>query len=203
MSNTGKIQPIQETFSEFKFVQGKIYKRAILTSAVSKLILTIKTDEPNIIDIVHTFKPASRSMVDYFMKVSSSVKSDTLYHDANGFLVAKRPLNKRPDYQFEAKPEDIINGNTYPVCSFAYLIDSDKKFLFFTDRANGVAAFEKDLLINFDRLASDDGKGVGQAYTRQNKNTFRYKFALISTQDDLQRTWQREYDEALIGFFNK
>lgn len=109
MSNTGKIQPIQETFSEFKFVQGKIYKRAILTSAVSKLILTIKTDEPNIIDIVHTFKPASRSMVDYFMKVSSSVKSDTLYHDANGFLVAKRPLNKRPDYQFEAKPEDIIN----------------------------------------------------------------------------------------------
>jgi hypothetical protein len=37
-------------------------------------------------------------MLDYFMKVSTSVKSSTLYHDSNGFLVAKRILNHRPDY---------------------------------------------------------------------------------------------------------
>jgi hypothetical protein len=45
---------------------------------------------PNIIDIVHSFKPLNHSIADYFMKVSSTVKSDTLYHDSNGFLVSKR-----------------------------------------------------------------------------------------------------------------
>lgn len=133
-------------------------------------------------------------MADYFMKVSSSVKSDTLFHDSNGFLVSKRPLNWKPDYEFNMKPEDIINGNTYPVCSFAYLIQGDKKFLFFTDRAQGVASFQQDLLINFDRLAMDDGKGVGEGYSKLDRNTFRYKFALISHQDDTERTWQRAYD---------
>lgn len=58
------------------------------------------------------------------MKVSTSVKSDILYHDSNGFLVSKRVLNSRPDYQFKIGPEDKINGNTYPVCSFAYFIQN-------------------------------------------------------------------------------
>ena len=49
----------------------------------------------------------------------------------------------------------------------------------------------------------DDGKGVGEGYYRTVQNTFRYKFALVSTQDDIERTWQRSYDEALIGFFSK
>lgn len=101
------------------------------------------------------------------------------------------------------KPDDIINGNTYAVCSFAYLVEGNKKLLFFTDRAQGVASFERDLLINFDRLAMDDGKGVGEGYTKTVNNTFRYKFALISNQDDTERTWQRAYDEALIGFLVK
>ncbi len=43
-------------------------------------------------------------MVDYFMKVESTVRSDTLYHDSNGFLVIKRPLNWRPDYEAPIKP---------------------------------------------------------------------------------------------------
>lgn len=55
----------------------------------------------------------------------------------------------------------MINANTYPVCSFAYLLQGDKKLLFFTDRAQGVSTYEQDLLINYDRLAMDDGKGVG------------------------------------------
>lgn len=92
-------------------------------------------------DIVFDFKPSARSMQDYFLKVDSGVKSDVLYHDSNGFLVAKRILNHRPDYDYEWKKEDAINGNTYPVCSFAYLLSGDKKIVFFTDRAQGVAAF--------------------------------------------------------------
>jgi hypothetical protein len=30
----------------------------------------------------------------------------------------------------------------------------------------------------------DDGKGVGEGYSKIVNNTFRYKFALLSTQDD-------------------
>jgi hypothetical protein len=30
----------------------------------------------------------------------------------------------------------------------------------------------------------DDGKGVGEGYYRVNKNIFRYKFAVLSSQDD-------------------
>lgn len=153
--------------------------------------MTIKNDEPNIIDVEHKFKPGDRNSVDYFMKVSSSVKSDTLYHDSNGFLVSKREIDQRPDYEFKSIPGDRINANTYPVCSFAYLIDNGKKFLFFTDRAQGVASYNKDLLINFDRLAMDDGKGVGQGYFQTVTNIFRYKFAILSAGDDTERVWQR------------
>lgn len=184
MSNTGKIEPFSSAFLQLKVAEGKTFKRVVASSVPSNIKITIKNDEPNIIDVVHQFKPDSRNMVDYFMKVSSNVKSDTLFHDSNGFLVSKRILNTKPDYDFKMKNEDIINGNTYPVCSFAYLIDGDKKFLFFTDRAQGVASFEKDLLINFDRLAMDDGKGVGEGYSKIMNNTYRYKFALISNQDD-------------------
>ena len=203
MSNNGIIEPFSSTFTQMKVGEGKNFKRVIATSVPSTIKITVKNDEPNMIDVVHTFKPENRNMVDYFMKVSSTVQSDTLYHDSNGFLVSKRALSSKPDYEFKMKKEDIINGNTYPVCSFAYLIDGDKKFLFFTDRAQGVASFEKDLLINFDRLAMDDGKGVGEGYSKTMNNTFRYKFALISNQDDTERTWQRGYDEALIGFLIK
>lgn len=77
------------------------------------------------------------------------------------------------------------------MCSFAYLIANNKKFLFFTDRAQGVATYDNDLLINFDRLALDDGKGVGQTYFSTVNNTFRYKFAVVSSSDDIERVWQK------------
>ncbi len=64
------------------------------------------------------------------------------------------------------------------------MLQNSKKFLFFTDRAQGVAAYKGDLLINFDRLIMDDGKGVGSGYGKVVSNTFRYKFALIAEKDD-------------------
>lgn len=39
----------------------------------------------------------------------------------------KRKVGYRPDYKWDYKPEDKINANTYPMCSFAYAIDGDKK----------------------------------------------------------------------------
>jgi hypothetical protein len=41
----------------------------------------------------------------------------------------KRKVGYRPDYKWDYKPEDKINANTYPMCSFAYAIDGDKKVI--------------------------------------------------------------------------
>jgi hypothetical protein len=71
---------------------------------LSSIRITVKNDEPNIIDVIQKFQPTSSDFIDYFMMVSSTVKSDTLYHDSNGFLVKKRLLNTRPDYKFIVVP---------------------------------------------------------------------------------------------------
>jgi len=49
----------------------------------------------------------------------------------NGYLVSKRKAGYRPDYEWTYKPEDKINANTYPTCSFAYAIQGDKKVYIF------------------------------------------------------------------------
>jgi hypothetical protein len=72
--------------------------------------------------------------------------------------------------------------------------------LTFLDRAQGVTLYGKSTLINIDRLAQDDYKGVGESYSYQRKNLFNMKFAIISKGDDLERLWQRNYDEALVGY---
>lgn len=62
-------------------------------------------------------------MNDYFLKIDSSIKgNDEFYHDMNGYLVSKRKIGSRPDYNWIYKQEDKINANTYPMCSFAYAI---------------------------------------------------------------------------------
>mgnify|MGYP002078340014 CR=1 FL=1 len=98
MANNGNLENIGAPLNDLKVAEGKIFKRFYTKSTVSILKITIKNDEPNMIDVWHNFKPATRAMQDYFMKVSSTVKSSTLYHDSNGFLVAKRLYNQRPDY---------------------------------------------------------------------------------------------------------
>ncbi len=57
------------------------------------------------------------------------------------------------------------------------------------------------MLINIDRLAGDDYKGVGEGYSFIRENRFNLKFAITSKDDDLERVWQRKYDDSLIGFF--
>lgn len=39
----------------------------------------------------------------------------------------KRKVGWRPDYNWNYKQYDKINANTYPMCSFAYAIDGQKK----------------------------------------------------------------------------
>jgi hypothetical protein len=154
------------------------------------------------VDFVLNFEPPNRNMADYFLQVESTVKSNTMFHDSNGYLVSKREVDVRPDYKWDAKEGDRINANNYPACSFAYLIKDHKKFLVFLDRAQGVAMYNQNLLINLDRLGMDDGKGIGEGYSRVVKNTFHYKMGIMSENDDMERLWQRQYDEANVAYLS-
>ena len=73
------------------------------------------------------------------------------------------------------------------------MTENNKKFLLFVDRAFGVAIYDNSLLLNIDRLDMDDGKGVGEGYNRQVKNTFHLKTAIISDKDNIERLWQRAF----------
>jgi hypothetical protein len=50
----------------------------------------------------------------------------------------------------------------------------------FTDRAQGIAQFDSSYLINIDRLAGDDYKGVGEGYSNIVKNIFNHKIGIVS-----------------------
>lgn len=80
------------------------------------------------IDLQTSFKPVNRDQNDYFIKVESTINSNgEFYHDSNGYLVIKRKVGERPDYKWDYHPEDKINANNYPMCSFAYAIQGDQK----------------------------------------------------------------------------
>ena len=83
-----------------KVAEGSLYIKVVAQSNVLTARLTIKIDEPNIVDFSLDFKPPTRSYADYFVKMTSSVKSEVLYHDSNGYLVSRREKNKRPDYDW-------------------------------------------------------------------------------------------------------
>ena len=71
---------------------GKIYRKFIFKSKLITLELTIKDHQRHIVDLDFVFTPMGK-MADYFLKISSNVKSSSLYHDSNGYLVAQRFLN--------------------------------------------------------------------------------------------------------------
>ena len=67
----------------------------------------------------------------------------------------------------------------------------------FTDRAQGVTVYDNSLLINIDRLAFDDYKGVGEGYMHMVNNTYKMKVAMLDRNDEdnhIERLWQRQYD---------
>lgn len=128
MANTGSITEADMGVMEMYVTVGKVFTKIYLSSRTNDIVITIKNTEKNVIDLETTFKPTSRNMADYFIQVESKINSrGEFYHDSNGYLVIKRNVGIRPDYTWHYKPEDKINANTYPMCSFAYGIEGDKK----------------------------------------------------------------------------
>ncbi len=55
----------------------------------------------NQIEATINFKPLNWQMFDYFVKIDSTVKSNgVFYHDMNGYLVSKRKVGERLDYEW-------------------------------------------------------------------------------------------------------
>lgn len=77
------------------------------------------------------------------------------------------------------------------------------QFVLFTDRAGGISLFDKAFILNIDRIASDDYKGVGEGYTDRVRNTFYHKIALVDKDSFIERQWQKSYDEPLMAFYSK
>ena len=94
-----------------------------------------------------------------------------------------------PHVQFRVRPPGRQEGTPHLM-----------QLVVFTDRAQGFTLYDDSLLVNIDRLAGDDYKGVGEGYSFLVHNTFRFKIGLLAKNDFSERLWQRKYDEALLGF---
>jgi hypothetical protein len=57
----------------------------------------------------------------------------------------------------------------------------------FTDRAQGFAQYDSSYLINIDRLAGDDYKGVGEGYFNQIQNIFHHKIGIVNSKQFIER----------------
>lgn len=131
MSNNGQLNDMRFTLDGMSVAKGKTFTKVYFSSRTNNVVLTIKNTERNVIDLQTTFKPENRDMNDYFIKIDSKLNpKGEFYHDSNGYLVIKRRVGERPDYKWIYRNEDKINANTYPMCSFAYAIEGDKKVIF-------------------------------------------------------------------------
>ena len=84
-----------------------IAKIMLVFNSNVKTIITIAKNEKMIFDILSDLLPTSKN-ADFYLKVESDVQSPNkdFYHDANGYLVMRRELDKRPDFDFTIAPGD-------------------------------------------------------------------------------------------------
>lgn len=129
MANDGKIGSINDAlFTELYAAKGTTYTKLWVSSTAAKVEITITTTAPQELDVDTTFKPPTREMNDYFLKIDTGLDfKGEFYHDMNGYLVSKRGIGQRLDYEWTYKPEDKINANTYPACSFFYAHSGNQK----------------------------------------------------------------------------
>ena len=112
-------------------MEGKKYCKLFLKGRAANIELTINLKDPHLVDIRTAFQPPSMQANDYFLKIDSTLRPDeTFYHDVNGYLVSKRKIGHRHDYDWNYKKEDKINANNYPMCSFSYILDDNRKVCF-------------------------------------------------------------------------
>lgn len=88
------------------------------------------------------------------------------------------------------------------MAAFAYIKDQNNKLVVFTDRAQGVSIYEpNEIIINFDRLTLEDGKGVGEMYRTVVDHNLKHRIGLVGSRNDVERVWQKEFDEAVVGTY--
>ena len=65
-----------------------------------------------------------------------------------------------------------------------------------------MSIYDGALITNVERLAQDDGKGAGEGIMTINEHTFHQKFGVVNTNKDIERIWQRKYDEPLLAYIS-
>ena len=121
MFNDGKLETLQLQYQDFFAAESSRFIKIFITADPINIEMTIDKKAPSYVDWISNFKPIDRSMADYFLKVESHVTNkDEFFHDSNGYLVAKRKLGWRPDYEWEYKEGDKINAQ-YVSCLFLRL----------------------------------------------------------------------------------
>lgn len=101
MANNGQISDMKFTLDSIFIAKGKVFTKIYMASKINNVVVTIKNSEKNIIDLQTTFKPDTRDLNDYFIKIDSKIQSKgEFYHDSNGYLVIKRKVGERPDYNW-------------------------------------------------------------------------------------------------------
>jgi len=132
MANNGQLSVINPDWRNIQVVEFGQFYRLLFDGPKIDITLTFRKDDPSNIEHNLVFIPISYGAVDYFLKVDSNVKNaqNEFFHDSNGYLVAKRKIGYRPDYEWIYKPEDKINANTYPACSFFYQVNEEEKVTF-------------------------------------------------------------------------
>lgn len=71
------------------------------------------------------------------------------------------------------------------------------------DRAEGITMLSSSdgFLVNFDRITDADVDGAGDDYQETDWLRFRHRIAIVDAKNDIERVWQKENDEAIIGYY--
>lgn len=132
MFNNGILESMKLNYTNFYAGSSSRYIKVVITAHPIWAEITIDKQNKIYLDWKSNFKPTERTQMDYFLRAESHVTNEKdFYHDSNGYLVSKRILNTRPDYEWEYKQGDKINANTYPACSFVYLKNTENKVRLF------------------------------------------------------------------------
>ncbi len=168
-----------------------------------KTFITISKRKPNQWKVETVSSAETGKLEDLYLEVHAPhISNDRkFYTDSNGWLVMKRELFKHEDYKAHFSPEgfDDVDGNTYPITTFIYIISqTNNKVSVNTDRPQGAISPKPGTIwINFDRLTSDDGKWVYQNTYRSEYQKFVH-YVTVDNQDNNERRIQKLHDEPLI-----
>lgn len=92
LSNTGVTENFGGNIKDFNILKGANWAKIVVNYRQNiRTTITVSATEVGIFDVVSDFTPIAKN-ADFYLRVESDIQSpdNSMYHDANGYLVAKR-----------------------------------------------------------------------------------------------------------------